>query len=320
MTTIPITVVAKNEARAIAACLESLSVACQRAREELGIELDPLVVADDCQDDTVGIARAQGWRVVTSTGGKVAAQCRGARSGPFQIFSDADLRIEPDTVAALCEAMLRDPDVQVAMPPKSPVPPQRRTLLARALHLYNLRRGYSSQRTWFSGKLFAIRDYQMPGPRQMRARAAALPDDRFYDYAAGMRVDDIYLSRIVVRDHGPGSIVETERGRIWFRAPETFVGMYRYYRRMRMELERLDRLFPETRSVHRAHGRRRPDLLGAAPFRERVASLVFELALRLCVGLYLLERAYYQRISRRRCDPWPVVEETKEPPWTVPLR
>ncbi|MEM7153271.1 MAG: glycosyltransferase [Myxococcota bacterium] len=317
MTTIPITVVAKNEARALARCLESLSQACEHATAELGLAFDRLVVADDCRDDTVGIARSCGWPVVTSTGGKVSAQLRGVRPGPFVLFSDADLRVEPDTVTALCEAMLRDPSLQVAMPPKVPVPPRRRTVLAHALHLYNLRRGHSSQRTWFSGKLFAIRRYEMPSVRQMKARAEALPDDRFYDYAAGMRIDDIYLSRVIVRDHGLGSIVETSRGQIWFRAPETFVGMYRYYRRMRMELERLDRLFPETRAVHRRHGRRRPDLLASAPARERMAWQVFEFALRLCKVLYFVERHYYQRISRRPCDPWPVVEETKEPPWTV---
>jgi hypothetical protein len=88
--------------------------------------------------------------------------------------------------------------------------------------------------------------------------------------------------------------------------------MYRYYRRMRMELERLDALFPETSDVHRRYGRRRPDRLARAPAGERWAWRVFQLALAGCRGVYRLERAYYERWSATACDPWPAVLETKD--------
>ncbi len=90
--------------------------------------------------------------------------------------------------------------------------------------------------------------------------------------------------------------------------------MYRYYRRMRMELERLDLLFPETREAHRRYGRRRPDRLAAAPAHEQLAWWVFAAALAACAGLYRVERAYYQHWSRKPCDPWPVIDETKQAP------
>lgn len=311
-TTIPLTIVARNEARAIGACLDSLLVAREVAEAAQGIRIAPLVIADDCTDDTAAIARGRGVPVRPSTGGKVEALRAGARPGPFQIFSDADVLVTPQTLEALCEVMRDRAEVAVAFPPKRPLPPRRRTPLARACHVYNLRRGFSSQRTWFSGKLFAIRRLELPSRAEVAARARALPEDRFYDYAAGLRVDDVYLSRRVVLEHGVEALVETERGELRFAAPETLRGIYRYYRRMRMELERLDRLFPETATVHATHGRRRPDLLPTATPRERRAWRVFATAILGCRVLYRAERWAYQHLSPRPCDPWPPIEETKE--------
>jgi hypothetical protein len=201
--------------------------------------------------------------------------------------------------------------VQVATCPLRPLPPRRRSLLAAALHTYNLRRGFSSARSWFNGKLFAMRAWDVPTRAALRERIEALPDDPFYDFPAGLVVDDIFLSRAVVLAHGPASIAETSRGVVLFRAPETWRGMHRYYRRMRRELERLDMLFPETVAAHRAHGRRRPDLLATASRRERVHYALFELALVACQAAYVTERAFVRHVRRAPRESWPAIEETK---------
>ena len=174
--------------------------------------------------------------------------------------------------------------VAVAFPPKIPLPPRRRTLVARALYEYNLHRGYSSQRTWFSGKLFAIRDWHVPTPTEVRARAQSLPRSPFHDLLAPLRVDDIYLSRRTVTLHGVAGLRETRRGAVYFRAPETLGGAYQYYRRMRREIERNDMLFPEMTEVHRMHGRRAQDLLPHVSRGQRAWH-------RLLQGIVLLCRA-----------------------------
>ncbi|MGA9526301.1 MAG: glycosyltransferase [Myxococcaceae bacterium] len=313
MISIPLTITAKNEERALGACLDSLLASLRSAEGELGVRIDPMVVLDECTDGTEEVARARGVRCVPSTGGKVEAQRRGLRPGPFQLFSDADITVTEDTLPALCEAMLGDEALRVAHPPKTPLPPIRRTPLARALHVYNLRRGFSSQRSWFSGKLFAIRGWAIPTQAELAVRAAGLPRSAFHDFAGGMRVDDVFLSRKALLEAGPAGIRETTRGLVRFRAPETLRGMYRYYRRLRRELERMDALFPETRGVHRAFGSRIPDLLRGSPFLERAAWHTFQTVLLGCRAAYVAERLYYDHVSSVPLEPWPAIAETKEP-------
>jgi glycosyltransferase involved in cell wall biosynthesis len=306
---IPVVVTARDEARAIGACLDSLLAAARVAEARHPVRLELVVALDDCRDATAEIAASRGVRCLACTGGKVEAQRAGLSEAPFHIFSDADIAVAPDTLAALCAVMLAEPHVEVAFPPKSPLPPHSSSALARALHVYNARRGFSAQRTWFSGKLFAIRRWEIPDAREIARRACALPASRFYDLAAPLRVDDIYLSRRVVSEHGPRALRETDAGEVRFRAPETWVGMYRYYRRMRRELERIDALFPESRH---AFGTRRADLAGASP-AERRAWRVFQLALAGCRVAYRAERLACDRLGFAPGDPWPAIPETKLP-------
>jgi glycosyltransferase involved in cell wall biosynthesis len=303
--TIPLTITARDEERAIGACLDSLLAAVAVAEREHAVAIDPLVVLDDCTDRTAAIAAARGVRTLASSGGKVEAQRAALRGGAFHIFSDADIVVEPTAIAALCAAMLANEQLAIAMPKKLPLPPRRATPLATALHAYNARRGWSSERAWFSGKLFAIRHWSAPSSRELATRAAGLPASRFYEYAAPLRVDDIYLSRRTVHDHGRDALREVD-ATIHFRAPESARGMYRYYRRMRRELERIDRLFPELPKQHRT-----PDLLASAPPDERRAWRVFQLALAGCRLAYRAERFACDRLRMPARDPWPAIAETK---------
>lgn len=307
---IPITVAAKNEQHSLGPCLDAI-LGSMRCAAERGHQFDLLVVLDDCTDATESIARARGVRTLHSHGGKVEAQRAGLRDGPFCIFVDADVLLTPPTLSALAELLHARPELRVASPPRRPLPPVSRSWLARALHIYNRERGFSSQRTWFNGKCFAMRGWSVPTRAELADRIAGLPVDRFHDYAAGLRVDDIYLSRRVVAEHGPDALAETSEGCVVYRAPETFKGMYRYYRRMRMELARVSALFPELDAAAARFGTRRPDLLAAAPASARLAHAGFTLALALCKLGYHLERAYYQHFARTTCPAWPPVEETK---------
>jgi hypothetical protein len=305
--TIPLTITARDEERSIGACLDSLLEAAAFAERELAVTLDPVVVLDECTDRTAAIAQARGVRTLASRGGKVEAQRAALRGGAFHVFSDADITVERHALAALCSAMLADERLAIAMPRKLPVAPRRSTPLATALHAYNARRGWSSQRTWFSGKLFAIRRWSVPIAEELARRASALPASRFYDFAAPLRVDDVYLSRRAANDHGDAAFREVDAA-LHFRAPETWRGMYRYYRRMRRELERIDRLFPE---LHAPRQTRSPDLLAAAPPGERRAWRVFQLALAGCRIAYRAERFACDRLGMPARNPWPTIAETK---------
>jgi glycosyltransferase involved in cell wall biosynthesis len=312
---IPLVIAAKNEERALGACLDSLLASAAFAERHAGIRFDPAVILDDCVDATAAVAASRGVRTIVSSGGKVEAQRRGLVTGaPFQVFADADIAVEEETLLALARAM-DDPAAFVACPPRRPLPPARRTPIARAIHVYNAHRGFSAQRTWFNGKLFAIRRWAIPTLAELGPRLAGVPRDRFYQAHLGLRVDDVYLSRTIAREHGPGAIRETATGALWFRPPETLRGMYRYFRRMRMEIERLDRIFPETRSTHREYGIRRTDpaAVARATAGERRLFLLFQAAVKGCEIVYAAERAFYLHVARTPCADWPPIAETKRP-------
>jgi hypothetical protein len=142
-----------------------------------------------------------------------------------------------------------------------------------------------------------------------------LPADPFYTYQRGVLAADIYLSRWILQEYGPEAIREASGGRVWFRPPETFEGMYRTYKRMRREIERLDAIFPESRATHRRHGIRRcdPQALAQASRRDRWLWRLFHAALALCRLRYGLERFYYQHLSGRSDLAWGTVVESKHP-------
>jgi hypothetical protein len=320
-TLIPLVVCAKNEATMLGACLDSLAAAAAFAETRLPLTFARLVVLDDTYDKSTPIAVSRGFTVVRARGGKIEAQRMGARQpAPFRIFSDADIVVAPDTLHALCALMLAQPALQVATPPKQPVPPRASTRLARAIFDYNRHEGYARRHTWFSGKLFAIRDWQVPTPAQLVPRIAAAPRDRFLDLARGLVADDVYLSRSIVARHGPAAIARAPGGMVWFRAPETWRGMYDYFRRMQREIARVDALFPETRPIHRRWGRRRTDLarLRAAPLGQKVSHLYFRGAVALCRLRYVWDRFYHRHLSSRAAPEWTPIAETKLPVFDPP--
>lgn len=311
MTTLCLAITARNEERALGPCLRSLLRAVEHAEARLPLRFDVVVIADDCRDRTAEIARSfPRVRVLASSGGKVEAQRRVANTTPFVLFSDADILFTDTTVTAVCEAMLARPDRQIAYPGKRPLAPVRATLLAQALHCYNRVNGFQEPRRYFNGKFFAIRDWRVPTLAELGPRLAALPRDRFYDFHGGMRVDDIWLSRDILRRYGPDAIGEVAGGDIWYRPPETFTGMYRTYHRMRLEIERLNWMFPETVPVHQRRGYDWA-AVRRAPARDRRLWRTFRVALGLCQVRYRAEKFYYQRLSPTVCTPWKAIDETK---------
>ncbi len=312
--TITVAITAKNEAGTIAACLQSLIDSIEHAESESTSRFDLLVILDDCTDDTETIAKTFP-RVTTthSSGGLVRAQRSVANRDPFVIFSDADILVSPGTIGKVTEAMLSDPHLQVAYPQKRPRKPARRSPLAFALHTYNRHDGFETKRNHFNGKLFAIRNWRIPTGEALADRISSLPRDNFYRFEEGVLADDIYLSKSVLKEHGPNAIREIAGTQIHYQAPETFEGMHRYYRRMRMELERMSYLFPEFNGTPSRHPKRRTDWdrLRRAGFSQQIGWLIFQAAFRICKLRYVVERHYYTHLSSRPCPFWPTVVETK---------
>lgn len=95
---------AHNEARFIAACLESIRAACA----ELGLEHEVVVANDGSTDATADIARAAGARVVDVSLRHIAAvRNAGAREahGERLVFVDADSRVDAPLLRAMRAAL-----------------------------------------------------------------------------------------------------------------------------------------------------------------------------------------------------------------------
>ena len=316
MTPIPIGVTARNEAKNILALLDSLRVAMAQAACELGCRYELHILLNDNDDETPRLlAAATDIKLWHTYGGLVEAQralAEQSQDAPFLIFSDADIRVAPDALLEISRAMFDHPEVEVAYAEKYPLEPARRTRLATALYLYNLHEGYQTRRHYFNGQLFAIRHWRIPTPRELKWEPKI--DNRFRHLSAGIRVDDIYLSREVLSRAGPQALRCVGGGGIHYRPPETLRGMFRKYQRMRLEIDRLHCYFPPTRDAHQKWGRRRLDrrCLSAAPFREKLYYTLFWLALCLCKLAYHTQRLHFTWLAQRDCPTWQPVTESKE--------
>jgi len=304
---IPVGITARNEAKSILALLASLRVSVARAEAACGLHFELHVLLNDNEDHTVSLLGGQPDLTIWHTyGGLIEAQralVDARPDAPWILFTDADIRIHPDTVTELSRAMQDHPAVEIAYAEKYPLPPRRRTLLAQALYYFNLREGYQTKRLYCNGQCFAIRRWQIPKPAQLQWDPSA--DNPFLHLAAGIRCDDIFLSLGRV----PEALRCTPSG-IQYRPPETLQGMFRKYQRMRLELERMACFFPRERPRGRRLDR---TLLRRAPWREQALYGLFQTALLLCKAAYCWQRAYYSRWAKTPCPTWRPVEETKEP-------
>jgi glycosyltransferase involved in cell wall biosynthesis len=316
MAAIPIGVTARNEARNILALLDSLRAAIRRASAELGVRYEIHVLLNDNSDETPRLLAGHADVTLWNTRGGIVEAQRALAEGrgpgsPFLIFCDADIIVHAGALLEISRTMLECPEVEVAYAEKYPVPPLRRTPLARALYLYNLREGYQTRRHYFNGQFFAIRRWAIPSAVELKWDPAL--DNFFLHLSSGIRCDDIYLSREILRSAGPGVLRCLPAG-IEYRPPETLRGMFRKYQRMRLEIERLHCYFPESKPVHKQWGRRRLDRsrILAAPVSEKLYYGLFQAALLLCRVAYRAQRFYYSRFAAAPCPTWAPVTETKE--------
>tara|TARA_B110001454_G_scaffold219179_1_gene250772 strand:- start:59126 stop:60076 length:951 start_codon:yes stop_codon:yes gene_type:complete len=312
---IPIGITAKNESKNLPVLIASLKESVDFATTQLGIQFEVHALLNDNSDDSeVFLNTVPFINVWHTTGGLVEAQRFLKKMKPeasFLIFSDADLIIEKDCITEICKSMIENNNLQVAYSEKYPLQPKRKSPLARALYLYNLNNGYQNRRQYLNGQLFAIRNWSIPEKTSLIWNAE--DNDNFLNLEAGIRCDDIFISRDLLKRYGPESIFCTQTA-IWYRPPETLQGMYRKYQRMKLEIERLNYFFPETVKTHQNFGRRRlqKKLILNRPISEISYYMLFLIGLYLCKAGYELEKFYYRYLSKQYCPTWKPVVETKD--------
>jgi glycosyltransferase involved in cell wall biosynthesis len=315
---IPLVVTAKNEEKSIKQCVESIIRSVDSIERRHSYQFDIVIILDDCIDQTEYIVECfSRVRILKSTGGIVAAQRLASETiiADFIIFSDADIYIEEEALLSIVKAMTENNYLRIAYPIKRPLAPLAPTLLAKAIFTYNQHNGFQTKRHYFNGMLFAIREWSIPSLDSLRPRIRQLPTCRFYCFEEGIRTDDMYLSRRILEECGRAAIQEVSPGVIFYRPSETYTGMYRTYRRMRMEIERLNKLVPSSQSTYKRDGVRKYDRksLVNANVSDKFYWYVFRLVLQVCKANYIVERIWYKYFSTRNCPAWQIIEESKSP-------
>ena len=175
----PLTIAARDEARAIGACLDSL---LRRDRGRRGALRDPHRAARRARRLPRRHRRRSRPRAACRLRRERPA-ARSRRSAPvsrpgarFSLFGDADIAVAPDTIAALCEAMLDDARGSRSRSRQAPAAAAApHDPLARALHVYNARRGFSTSALVLRQAVRDPRAGRSPDRTSSRARAATLP-------------------------------------------------------------------------------------------------------------------------------------------------
>ncbi|MET0286902.1 MAG: glycosyltransferase family 2 protein [Polyangiales bacterium] len=285
-----VVVPARNEAKRLGLLLRSVAEGARiAALRGASWTVECVVVTDRCHDTTASIARAHGaYGIESRAPGKVEALRAGldADAG-IHVCVDADVVLGPNTLFDLVDALLATPHALASTPPFAPERAEGwQTPLAWALHRYNARNGFSSERLWLSGRCYAVRELRFPTLEEVRARGGE----------GHLLADDVWLSRALLAQ-GPHSILRVDTDPVTYLPPRTLRGMSRVYRRMRRELARVDALFPELAGPGRD---RRVDAVRGA--KDHLALAIFDVALSLV--------RWHARFVPD-ADPWPVVEESK---------
>ncbi|MEU8020889.1 MULTISPECIES: glycosyltransferase [Micromonospora] len=137
---IGVVIAAHDEANVIGGCLDALLA---DAGTDAGVELDVVVVANGCTDDTARVAAARpGVRVVElAEAGKAGALNAGdavVRGFP-RFYLDADVVLGPGALRAMAAALTAPVDPPLAVTPRREMVTTGRPLLVRAYYAINTR-------------------------------------------------------------------------------------------------------------------------------------------------------------------------------------
>jgi hypothetical protein len=252
---------ARGENATLLPCLQALRAAVLRLGSTIQVEtLVCLNGPPDGSDDTITkVLRDPAYhplnlRLLHSPEGKISAEAeihKQRQLHGYLCFLDADCKVDPNCFAALVRAMETNPSVQVAYAKGSPLRHPRRTLIERLQSIHYRNSDLLTERRYLHGRCFIQRQWFLPefNPRQPPVRDRIAVCTRrlrtLLQLELGPLVDDIYLSRLLTYQYGPGAIMEVPGARVRYTAPRSLHDVFFARRRVLLENRRLDILFPE---------------------------------------------------------------------------
>lgn len=162
-------------------------------------------------------------------------------------FIDADVSLDKSCLNNLWLALELNEDLQVAYAAVHPIYFERMTLVEKMQQSHYINRCLLSRRRYFHGRAFMLQSKKifldcLDGVNNCKYHLNKALTLSLHE---GPKVDDIYMSRVIVHIYGLESIMEVVDAQVYFIPPRTFNDFYHGQKRMVMEIKRLDVLFPE---------------------------------------------------------------------------
>lgn len=171
----------------------------------------------------------------------------------FQIFIDADVILDEQTITKLIEVLIRTDKIVVY----ADYVPQRHNfkkwnILKRSIQalsiLYDTNYSLQTKRYYLHGRVFATKDWFAPTIEESISRAENsklfliknLPQKQ-----KTLIIDDVYYSSYILDKYGLNSIERIEKAYVYYYPICTLRDMYKIYRRRNLEMIKLTNLYPE---------------------------------------------------------------------------
>ncbi len=264
--TLTIGVPVYNEERSLPSFFENLVHAVKALPRNIDVEV--IFCVNGCEDGSEALLKEQtrnssdmaSMRVIESEPGKMNAQMAIVENREFDgpiCFADADIIMNPATLKSLYEALEKDDDCQVSYAKVEPfydgLTNGDDTAFNDLLFTHYKYREHQPERSYFHGRTFMLRDdsYLRDVNIDLDERVQRVRDEENPWYVEhlglnkGPLIDDIYLSRAIVADHGAGAITKVDEAKIHFHPPTSIDDYSRVLERTAAEIKRLDLLFPE---------------------------------------------------------------------------
>lgn len=327
---ITVGVAARNEEKTIH---QSLLTAFDSLRQHAGSDkYEVIVCLNGCIDNTEKIVQAVidemaaqsqplPIKMIHSQEGLIHAQRAiiAARSpGSTTIFIDADLLIDRQCIAELAKAMTADRSIQIAWARVIPYDAQRPSYKHLILNFADYHPEVLTDRVYFSGRAFAVRDYDVPFTAiDLQTVDAKLVD--FLRLSTGPIIDDVFLLRSIIHQYGPEGIRYVPSAKVYFQPISSLKDFFYSQRRTILERKRLNLLFPQHSYVVGKYYKRtlRAEVYATLPRSHKVAyrlyGVLYASVRRIALTQYwmytvLLKRGW--RISSSNI--WPALKTTKK--------
>ncbi len=307
-------IAAKNEEYSIYECLESVEKALLSYNKNSQI----LVCLNNCTDNTeeevMRFASSSKIEVTVlhATGSLISAQRTifyATNTRPV-VFIDADSRINAKTLRNLVEG-LRKPVVLTYAKSVSRVSNDSQRLVTKVFIIYETGK-LLTKRYYFHGRVFATNEWTFPTELEILERAYNTNSFHLLKYGKGLLLDDVFLSAYLLNKYGDKAIKEIKTSEVEHKPIKKWRDWWRTYRRIRIEMIKIETWFSEYNSLRpKLYRRTNWSAWRNASISEKSLWIIYLLFKELS-NISIRSEILFAKFTRYRpSNQWQVAESTK---------